>query len=123
MGCCVQRSKFEGNQDEMFRTANMLPTYENINAIYEELMLPIVIDEQVPQVKEKLIYMIINLMRVKPAIFMHQINMLKIKCDMRQKPKNLVYFAEDVDLAIDYLLNLQPMNPLELSPELCAYSR
>lgn len=49
--------------------------------------------------------------------------MFKIKCDMRQKPKNLVFIAEDVETAIEFLSNTQPTQPLELIPELCAYAR
>ena len=89
----------------MFKMANLLPTYENIQSIYESLELPLLNEEQLPNKKERLIFMIINLLRVKPQIFMHQINMFKVKCDMRQKPKNLVFIAEDVEQAIELLAN------------------
>ncbi len=67
----------------MFKTANLLPTYENIEKIYDELQLPLINEEELPNKKERLIFMIVNLLRVKPQIFMHQINMFKVKCDMR----------------------------------------
>ena len=40
---------------------------------------------------------------------------LKVKCDMRQKPKNLVFLADDVEAAIDILRDTQATHPLILS--------
>ena len=107
----------------MFKTANLLPTYENIEKVYEELELPLLSETMIENKKERLIMMIINLLRVKPQIFMQQINMFKVKCDMRQRPKNLVFLAEDVEQAIELLEQTQPTHPLELNSELCAYAR
>jgi hypothetical protein len=36
---------------------------------------------------------------------MQQMNNFKVKCHMRQKPKNLVFIAEDVETAIEMLQN------------------
>jgi hypothetical protein len=49
---------------------NALPTYENIAGVYNELELPRPIESQGLHQKEKLIFMIINLVRVRPKIFM-----------------------------------------------------
>ena len=45
-------------------------------------------------------------------------NNLKIKCDMRQKPKNLVFMADDVEGAIEMLQRTESTHPLYLSDEL-----
>jgi hypothetical protein len=46
-------------------------------------------------------------------------NNFKIKCNMRQKPKNLVFIADDVQTAMEFLSNLSPVQPLEMSRDLC----
>ena len=50
-------------------------------------------------------------------------NYLKHKCDMRQKPKNLVFISEDVEVAIDMLKNTEQTHPLQMSEELCEMCR
>lgn len=50
---------------------------------------------------------------------MQQMNNLKVKCDMRQKPKNLVFLAEDVEVAMDMLKSTLSTHALALSEELC----
>ena len=105
MGCCVQRSKYDGDNDQQYTMINSLPTLENISQAYRDLDLPQYQDNVLTHKKERLIFMIINLLRVKPKIFLHQMNYLKTKCDMRQKPKNLVFLSEDVEVAIDMLRN------------------
>jgi hypothetical protein len=69
MGCCVQRNKFE-NDEETFLFLNSLPTYENIHQAYQELQLPYISEESLPHKKERLIIMIVNMLRVKPKIFL-----------------------------------------------------
>ena len=123
MGCCVQRSKFEGDASEEFLMLNSLPTYENISTVYRELELPCYIDKFLPHKKERIIFMIINLLRARPRIFMQQMNNLKQKCDMRQKPKNLVFLAEDVEVAIEMLRSTIPTHALIMSEELCEMCR
>ena len=56
---------------------------------------------------------------MKPKIFLQQMRYLKDKCEMRQKPKNLVFISEDVEIAIDMLKNTHPTHPLLMSEDLC----
>mmetsp|Transcript_36160 Transcript_36160/g.35112 ORF Transcript_36160/g.35112 Transcript_36160/m.35112 type:complete len:88 (-) Transcript_36160:255-518(-) len=44
---------------------------------------------------------------------------LKAKCDMRQKPKNLIFLSSDVDVAIEMLKNTSPTHALNLNEVLC----
>jgi hypothetical protein len=62
---------------------NQLPTYDNIAQVYRELELPPTLDRYLTHKKEHLIFMIVNLLRVRPKIFMQQMQNLKVKCDMR----------------------------------------
>lgn len=71
MGCCEARYKYDDQKNDVFNTANRLPTYENISNAYHKLNLPIVDEEYLPKEKERMIFMIVNLMRVKPIVFMH----------------------------------------------------
>ena len=75
--CCTTRGKLD---QENFLTFNALPTYENIRQVYEELQLPIIPDSLLSHKKERVLLMIVNLMRVRPKIFMSQMNDLKAKC-------------------------------------------
>ncbi|CDW75125.1 UNKNOWN [Stylonychia lemnae] len=122
-GCCAQRSKYEGQQDDQVKLVNQLPTYENISKIYNELELPKPIDIYLQHKKERLLFMIINLLRVRPKIFMQQMQNFKIKCNMRQKPKNLVFIADDVQTAMEFLFNYNPVQPLEMNKDLCQLCR
>ena len=81
MGCCVQRQKFEGEGEHF--SSDELPTFENITRIYMEHQLPFPNDDYLSHKKEKLIFMIINLLRVKPKIFLTQMKNLKTKCEKR----------------------------------------
>ncbi len=86
MGCCVQRAKFEdlADQDPMLKSANLLPTYENITSLYDKVgLMPSMLETLLPAKKEQMLFMIINLIRVKPTVFIHQLNTFKMKCDMR----------------------------------------
>lgn len=57
--------------------------------------------------KERMFFMIINLLRMRPNIFMEQINAFKARCDMRQNSSRgmLIFSSEDVDAALDMLSN------------------
>ena len=105
MGCCVQRAKFDefADQDDMLRSANMLPTYENITSLYEKVGLPVINEGMLAVKKEQMLFMIINLIRVKPTVFIHQLNTFKVKCDMRQKPKNIVFYSDDVQSTVEFM--------------------
>ena len=62
---------------------NSLPTYENISWVYDQLDLPEINSELLSHRKEQMFLMIINLLRVKPKIFLNQMEHLKAKCDKR----------------------------------------
>ena len=46
---------------------------------------------------------------------------LKTKCEKRQKPKSIVFFGDDVEIAIDMLRNTQSTHPLVMSEQLCEF--
>jgi len=64
-----------------------------------------------------MLIMIINLLRMRPNIFMEQINAFKARCDMRQNAARgmLIFASEDVDEAMEMLSNTSQTHPLELS--------
>ena len=64
-----------------------------------------------------MLFMIINLLRMRPNIFMEQINTFKARCDMRQNTARgmLIFASEDVDAAMEMLSNTSQTHPLELS--------
>ena len=51
--------------------------------------------------------MIVNLLRMRPQIFMEQISAFKARCDLRQTSARglLVFATEDVDAAMEMLEN------------------
>jgi hypothetical protein len=70
--------------------------------------------------KERMFFMIINLLRMRPNIFMEQISAFKARCDLRQTAARglLVFAPEDVDGAIEMLSNTQSTHLLELNLDL-----
>ena len=106
MGCCNTRNTSglydTGLHEDMVLLVNRLPTLENIKAIYETLELPSPPQTSLHE-KEELLFMIVNLLRVRPRVFLPQLQSLKAKCLNRQKPRELVFFADDVQTAIDLL--------------------
>ena len=114
----------------MIRVLNQLPTYENMSAAFEYLIdmvisqenqtkhphikidnegigsHPIEIMEKMLQHrKERMFFMIVNLLRMRPQIFMEQISAFKARCDLRHSAVRglLVFSPEDVDQAMDML--------------------
>lgn len=71
-GCCVQRCKYDSTTSHEidFYSLNSIPTYENIYSIYKSLNLPYICDEVLTLKKEQMFFMIINLLRVKPKVFL-----------------------------------------------------
>jgi hypothetical protein len=106
-----------------FQTVNVLPTFPNVKQAYEELHLPIQNIEQVPHKKEMMVYMIINMIRHKPKLYLHALYLLQDRCSQRQTPHNLSFRVEDVSYAIEMLSNMEPRQPLTLAEDLCEYSR
>ena len=115
--CCHQRSKFdvdfqltpEPAEDERvhLRLLNQLPTYENMLAAYDCLAHESSgALELLPHRKERMFCMIINLLRIRPALaFADQITAFKARCDLRQSAARglLVFAPSDVDAAVDVL--------------------
>lgn len=70
--------------------------------------------------KERMFFMIINLLRLRPQIFMEQIGAFKARCDLRQTAVRglLVFAPEDVDSAVEMLSSVQGTHLLELNSDL-----
>lgn len=83
MGCCVQRAKYEDYsivdlQEPEILAHKSVPTYQVLKQIYEKQKHPEVAGEASEEglkdglltQKEEMIVMIINLLRLKPRLFM-----------------------------------------------------
>ena len=77
MGCCTTRMKVdEYSHDSDFHIVNTLPTFENVFHVYNELHLPAFSFFQIPHKKEQMVYMIVNMIRHKPEIYLHNLTIL-----------------------------------------------
>lgn len=72
MGCCVSRCKYDSlNSHELdFFSLNAVPTYDNIYRLYNQANLPPFREEVLTHKKEQMFFMIINLLRAKPKVFL-----------------------------------------------------
>ena len=130
---------------------NQLPTYENMIIAYEFLVGQTLagasggsyygdqfrqhgfavrkaiekMESALEHRKERMFYMIINLLRMRPQIFMEQINAFKARCDMRQTSARgmSVFSSEDVDAAMEMLGNTSYTHPLELNNDLIDFCK
>ena len=70
--------------------------------------------------KERMFFMIVNLLRLRPHIFMEQVSAFKARCDMRQTAARglIVFSGEDVDAAMEMLSSTLQTHPLELNNDL-----
>ena len=68
-----------------------------------------------------MIVMIINLLRVKPKIFLYQMENLRSKIENRggSKPRTMMFYSSDVESCINLLTLSEPVSPLNLSESLC----
>lgn len=84
-----------------------------------------VVDRLLHHRKERMFFMIINLLRLRPGIFMEQVSAFKARCDLRQTSVRglLVFAPADVDAAIEMLSNTQQTHALELNADLCELCR
>ena len=98
---------------------NSIPTFENIQQVYEQLDLPEIKEDVLIHKKEQMILMIINLLRVKPKIFLYQMETLKCKYDRLSKPRTMMFYSTDVEDCMNLLQQADTMHPLEVSEELC----
>ena len=70
-----------------------------------------------------MVFMIINLIRSNPQLFLQALSILQDRCSQRQTPHNLSFRVEDVGYAIEMLTSMAPRDPLFLAEDLCEYSR
>jgi len=61
---------------DYFHQVNTLPSYENVVAAYQELSLPIHNLKYLKHRKEQMIYMIINMVRTKPTLYLQALGIL-----------------------------------------------
>ena len=73
--------------------------------IYQHLDLPTVPHTFQLHIKEKMLIMIINMIRYKPTLFIKQLKTFKQKWDKNYLPKNFIFIQEDVDSAIQLLID------------------
>ena len=59
-----------------FSALNTLPTYENMLTVYNELYLPLFEPMMIPHKKEQMIFMIINMVRTQPQLYLHALTIL-----------------------------------------------
>jgi len=108
MGCCTTRMKVdEHSQSNDWHIVNTLPTFENVFQVYNELHLPAFSFNQIPHKKEQMVYMIVNMIRHKPQLYLHSLAILQERCSQRQTPHNLSFRVEDVGYAIEMLNQMQ----------------
>ena len=122
MGCCVQRGKLDYNVDTgELLTLNTIPTLENLQYAYEALDLPTIDQTLLRHRKELMIMMIINLLRVRPKLFLYQVENMRVKYqgNSGSKPRTMMLYSSDVEACINLLQMAEPMQPLEVSHELC----
>ena len=105
MGCCVNRAKLDnfGNIDTEIFTLNSIPTFENIQQVYEQMDMPDIKEECLAHKKEQMVFMIVNLLRVRPKIFLYQMETLKCKYDRLNKPRTMMFYSNDVEDCITLL--------------------
>ena len=124
MGCCTTRMKVdEHSQLNDFHVVNTLPSFDNVFHEYNQLHLPAFSFFQIPHRKEQMIFMIVNMIRAKPEIYLQSLAILQERCSQRQTPHNLSFKVEDVGYAIEMLRQMNPRSPLILAEDLCEYSR
>lgn len=126
MGCCTYRMKEEHN-DTLFDTlslhqVNTLPTFDNMFNVYCDLKLPDLNPFLLRHKKEQMVFMIVNMVRTQPKLYIQYMSILQDRCLQRQSPQNLAFRYEDVDDAISLLKEMEPRGALKLSPDLCIYS-
>lgn len=87
MGCCTTRMKQDDeHQDTLidcYHQVNTLPTYENMMSAYSELQLPQVNPRLLKHKKEQMVFMIVNMVRTHPSLYMHALTILQDRCSQR----------------------------------------
>jgi hypothetical protein len=74
------------HQDTLFdcyHQVNTLPTYDNMFAVYNELQLPPINQMLLVHKKEQMVFMIINMVRTSPKLYIHALGILQDRCSQR----------------------------------------
>lgn len=124
MGCCTTRMKPDELNSNLleYHQVNTLPTYDNMLIVYTDLRLPPISPKYLQHKKEQMIFMIINMVRTQPSLYLHALSILQDRCSQRQNPHNLAFRCEDVGYAIEMLRSMEPRESFALSEDLCIYS-
>lgn len=90
--------------------------------VYCDLKLPDLNPNLLRHKKEQMVFMIVNMVRTQPKLYIQYMSILQDRCLQRQSPQNLAFRYEDVDDAISLLKEMEPRHALKLSSDLCIYS-
>lgn len=63
-----------------YHAVNTLPTYENMLTVYTDLRLPTIDSCLLSHKKEQMVFMIINMVRTQPQLYIHALNILQDRC-------------------------------------------
>ena len=121
--CCSTRMKPEDEMEDMlcdgYALVNTLPSYENMHHVYTELGLPMIDTRLLSHKKERMVFMIVNIIRTKPALFMQNLTILQDRCHQRQSP---TLHSDDIGHAMSLLRGNDSIDPLNFSTDLSVYS-
>jgi len=98
-----------------------VPTFENLQKVYDALELPEIPAQLLFHRKEQMMAMIVNLLRVRPKLFLAQLEGLRATSG--NKPRTLMVHAGDVEAAANLLALAEPVQALVVAPELCSVAR
>jgi hypothetical protein len=59
-----------------YHQVNTLPTYDNMMIVYADLRLPAINQTNLSHKKEQMIFMIINMVRTQPQLYLHALGIL-----------------------------------------------
>jgi hypothetical protein len=78
MGCCTTRMKPDELNSNLleYHQVNTLPTYDNMMIVYADLRLPAINQTNLSHKKEQMIFMIINMVRTQPQLYLHALGIL-----------------------------------------------
>ena len=82
MGCCTTRMKADELHTSLmdYHAVNTLPTYENMLTVYSDLHLPPIDPLFLPHRKEQMVFMIVNMVRTQPQLYIHALSILQDRC-------------------------------------------
>lgn len=83
-----------------------MPTFENLERVYTTLDLPEIPTDLLQHRKEQMMAMIVNLLRVRPKLFLAQLEGLRAN---GSKPRTLMVHAGDIETAANLLAMTEPV--------------